>query len=576
MVLVTVLACAHAHAWQPSEDALERMGLSPSDYTIGASWAERTLVQDQAEYVYGYRLLATDGSGELEVYTDSDGTRLSAEEVAALGVRMKRWNDGPISVPAETSVGFKSTQTSLAAPRGPAKGAVAEDGVIVPLIDLAAIQLEDYEDQQIGTKGGVRTGVVQDLEKAIQVNGVETSVGEWHYLPDGTALWSAFVWAPDAVGQRIHFDGVNVPFSTELIVYDADNPGNAFGPYPREVQGREKFWSASCFSDMVVVECIVPADEVENVAFSIDQIVYIYRDLLEKDGEKGAGNCNLDVSCYPDWTVTSVGVGAVGSIQSGGFLFCTGSLIADTDPDTNAPYFLTANHCVGSQSGANDVEVYWIYQTDSCNGTPPSQQDSPVSTGGATLVANGSEANSTDFALLRLRGTVPDGLTYLGWSTAVWPAGTEVSCVHHPRGDFKRIAFGDTINDGPLQPTTRFHGARWTEGTTEPGSSGSPLLLEDTQQIIGQLWGGTASCSNLNGPDYYGRFDVTFPIIQHILEVFDGPEDIDKSGVVNSIDIQIVVNAIINGDDTFDADVNGDDAVNIVDLFQVIFVVLNQ
>ena len=39
--------------------------------------------------------------------------------------------------------------------------------------------------------------------------------------------------------------------------------------------------------------------------------------------------------------------------------------------------------------------------------------------------------------------------------------------------------------------------------TTEPGSSGS--LFDENHRIIGQLWGGGASCSNLNSPDYYGR-----------------------------------------------------------------------
>jgi hypothetical protein len=40
--------------------------------------------------------------------------------------------------------------------------------------------------------------------------------------------------------------------------------------------------------------------------------------------------------------------------------------------------------------------------------------------------------------------------------------------------------------------------------TTEGGSSGSPLFNQD-HRIIGQLWGGGASCSNLSAPDYYGR-----------------------------------------------------------------------
>jgi len=42
-------------------------------------------------------------------------------------------------------------------------------------------------------------------------------------------------------------------------------------------------------------------------------------------------------------------------------------------------------------------------------------------------------------------------------------------------------------------------------------------MLDTTGQIIGQLWGGTASCAHPTYPDYYGRFDVTFPVVRSYL-----------------------------------------------------------
>ena len=51
----------------------------------------------------------------------------------------------------------------------------------------------------------------------------------------------------------------------------------------------------------------------------------------------------------------------------------------------------------------------------------------------------------------------------------------------------------------------------WDDGTTEPGSSGSPLFDKD-HRIIGQLYGGPSSCTAspeyMN--DYYGRFSVSW------------------------------------------------------------------
>ena len=46
-------------------------------------------------------------------------------------------------------------------------------------------------------------------------------------------------------------------------------------------------------------------------------------------------------------------------------------------------------------------------------------------------------------------------------------------------------------------------------GTTEGGSSGSPLLTAD-HKVIGQLLGGVSSCNNLLGPDKYGKFSVSW------------------------------------------------------------------
>lgn len=49
--------------------------------------------------------------------------------------------------------------------------------------------------------------------------------------------------------------------------------------------------------------------------------------------------------------------------------------------------------------------------------------------------------------------------------------------------------------------------ADWDMGTTEPGSSGSPLFNQD-HRIIGQLHGGSAACGN-DSPDWYGKFHVS-------------------------------------------------------------------
>ena len=52
--------------------------------------------------------------------------------------------------------------------------------------------------------------------------------------------------------------------------------------------------------------------------------------------------------------------------------------------------------------------------------------------------------------------------------------------------------------------------AYWTEATTEPGSSGSPLYDAGTKRIIGQLHGGTARCPSFRGYDDYGAIWASY------------------------------------------------------------------
>lgn len=49
-------------------------------------------------------------------------------------------------------------------------------------------------------------------------------------------------------------------------------------------------------------------------------------------------------------------------------------------------------------------------------------------------------------------------------------------------------------------------------------------MIESTQQIIGQLWGGPGSCSTSTNLDYYGRFDVSYPLMAAYLNPMIVPE----------------------------------------------------
>jgi hypothetical protein len=491
--------------------------------------------------VQGYHFARRSDGTLVDVYCDAAGRRLEEPELNALGIVPKVWEGSPVAARSETAPPAKS-----AAPRpiplGTSNELEAPVLIELPPIALDEVLQEDAAGLSSPSKTAARIGVFQDLSAPVEVHGLDVTHGAWQPAPDGGLLWSVSFYSPSAKGQRIEFTELSLPAGGEVVVYNAFDAHEAYGPYTGIEPGDTELWSATCFSDVVTVECRLPATaDAAPVRLAIGRIVHIYRDLKVLI-EKAAGACNLDVSCYPEWQTAAQGVAGLGTVTNVGVLWCTGQLLADTNPDTTIPYFLTANHCVSMQKSkpAGTTEFYWFYQTDACNGVAPSPATVPRTTGGADYLAGTSSSSGNDFAFLRLRNMPPAGVTYLGWTSVAPPLGTETVCIHHPSGDYKRITFGaltsltDSCYEGMgIQPAAYlFHQSLWNAGTTEGGSSGAVLFIAETQQLIGQLYGGFASCTQTNCPDYFGRFDVTFPVIRSYLHNYMTPGVVDFSQAV--------------------------------------------
>jgi hypothetical protein len=127
---------------------------------------------------------------------------------------------------------------------------------------------------------------------------------------------------------------------------------------------------------------------------------------------------------------------------------------------------------------------------------------------GATSRANNS---GSDFRLIEWDNAPPQSYNvfYAGWSNINTPSSQNTG-IHHPSGDVKKISRDNnaSINSSYSGAETWRVGA-WEQGTTEGGSSGSPLF-DQNKRIIGQLYGGSASCSNTGGSDYYGKFSTSW------------------------------------------------------------------
>lgn len=318
--------------------------------------------------------------------------------------------------------------------------------------------------------------------------------GTWEETKLGK-VWRLSITSENAYSINLLYDRFIIPEGAEMFVYDQNMTTVLGGFTNKNNKSHETFSTAPTKGENTIIEYFEPYDVDFNGEIQISRVVHAYKDVFypEESRDYGdSGSCNNNVNCpeFIDWEDEIRSVAMI--LSSGGFRLCTGSMVNNVRQDLT-PYFLTANHCLGGESS-------WIfmfnYESASCN-----NQNGPtyMTVQGSTLLENSS---SSDFALLRLEEDIPESyeIHYAGWdasgSTPVTPV-----CIHHPSGDIKKISFdyNNASNAGNYWDINN-----WEDGTTEPGSSGSPLFDGSSHRIVGQLYGGTASCTSITY-DTYGK-----------------------------------------------------------------------
>jgi lysyl endopeptidase len=319
--------------------------------------------------------------------------------------------------------------------------------------------------------------------------------------------WIHEVKAPNATSLNFGFTRFNLPEGAEVNIYSADRT-QFIRPFTSEDNNINKeLWTPVIMSDDVVIEVTTPAEVAGLVDLELGHIGQGFRTFSQKTQK--SGSCNIDVACSESagWENE---VNSVAVISTGGSAFCTGFMVNNTAND-KTPYFMTANHCTITARTAPSLVVYWNYQTSKCRG-PRDGQMNNFQTGAVHLAS----AAKSDFTLVKLN-TQPNpewNVKYAGWD-ATESVGSSAVAIHHPNVDEKSISFENdptvlSSYGGSISPGDGTHVKvnDWDKGTTEPGSSGSPLFNKD-HRVIGQLHGGGAACGN-DLPDYYGRFHTSW------------------------------------------------------------------
>jgi V8-like Glu-specific endopeptidase len=415
----------------------------------------------------------------------------------------------------------KSTGTRAAAQSAPPAARVQR------LAETAVVQIDPLTSDERNRKprGYAKlTGVVRAV----------TSLGEerldWSGLADGRRDGQMEIDWPGAARLRLHFTGFDAN-GGEVWLRGGNGEALAGPLTDRGPYEDGDFWTEPVAGDQVVVEWSGPASA--SPKFRVDRIGHEWM----ASGAPGS-SCQADVSCYPEYATPAKAVASIDVVSDDGSLhYCSGVLIT-TKNARWAPLFITANHCVSSDTEARSVVAYWNYQTSKCNGTAPDRTASPKVTGARYL--SSVDFTGGDYALLKLNAA-PDGAVYLGWNATMPAQGSKTIGIHHPGAppdNWKRISIGEKdydrnssiyIDDGAdvaLVPEQYYVQVAEKIGHTIPGSSGSPLM-NDKLEMIGVLSYGRVPLEgdycDIAAQSSYGKFSVIYPQIQGYLEEIQPP-----------------------------------------------------
>ncbi len=418
--------------------------------------------------------------------------------------------------------------SSLLLAQDPASWEYNASNISTPIIELPPLDHEQLAQED----------ALNDLDKGMPWRyGVEISIdvdiskeGEWTDIPElNGRIWRAGILSRDAINISVNFDDFYIPEGARLQLYNEDRSdvSRIYNSKENNESGLLGSWFVE--GDLIWVEYFEPFGIADSAKLVIGSIIHGYRmgevDAFVEDqrGLNDSGACNFDVNCTTGTDFDAhkdIVKKAVALLNLGNGFLCSASLINNT-AENKRPYLLTANHCLqNSNPGLWSVRFNWTSPSPICGEeieTLDIQTNFTIS--GTVLRANNV---LSDFALVELNNEIPQSwdVTFAGWDISDEDPEYEVG-IHHPNGDIMKMCRDD---DGATKENangtevwligggSQGSGDGWEIGTTESGSSGSPLFNEEGK-IIGQLYAGLSSCDGNetnNEYDIYGRLGVSW------------------------------------------------------------------
>jgi hypothetical protein len=372
-------------------------------------------------------------------------------------------------------------------------------------LDVQTLLIEDEEN---AANQPLRTGVDRTVDAPV--------AGVWTDASDGNRIWRAQVSAEGAIELRLHLADFHLPPGATLYVYPPDAPRQGHGPYSDHGPlGDGEFWAGTTSGESVVVEYCTADTQTAGVPFTIDKVGHMYRfvDNDGKDAPRSWYSCMQSVACYPAWLNVSYSVAKITFNSGGNWYNCSATLLATQNAD-NTPYLLTSAHCIDNTDEAGSIECRWFYQQASCGGGLMTSQYTYVS----EVLGTSGASSGADWSLLMIRGLLPSGLYWSGWTTTNPANGSWADIVHHPGGGEKRYSRGITNSYSSYYNHITFN-TPGSVGAIYYGTSGSSVFTESEQKVYGNASYTTdePGCDFLGSAAGYGKFSSYYNTIASLL-----------------------------------------------------------
>ena len=373
--------------------------------------------------------------------------------------------------------------------------------ITMPPVDVESLIQEDQARRNDKTLRPFRFGNAIDVDIDIK------RFGTFKRLDNGDKLWLLKIHSEGAYSINLIYNRFKLSKGSKFFIYNEDKT-MILGAYTELNNNRDEVFATDLVQGSTITLEYYEPEYSDDGIINISSVIHGYINTFNSSrGDYGPGqseDCHNDVNCWQGASLQCQKRGVARIVT--GENFCSGCLINNTSED-GTPYFLTAMHCYFDWNNrwntydqkrypSQSIFNFRFWRSDCDFWKQPTPAPDSISFSGADLVAFG---DSSDFALLKLRDTIPGrspkdyNLYFAGWNINTGP-GSDVTGIHHPKGDVMKISFGY------INGYVAYSGDDWgptgnslwevgfSSGVTQKGSSGSPLF-NSAGQIVGQAMG---------------------------------------------------------------------------------------